>query len=236
MNLPPSWFFRTTEPRVAKHIGPGAATLWVQSRFWWVVAWILWVPVGLSTALWAQTPGSPHLLWLITATSCTAALALTAKSLVLARSADRAASAFLSEFRGYRMSVACPITTWEYQWVRAITRADSEHEAHLRLAQACGVTVAVEQLVQKKRSGQAALKVALSLTGFLIGFAVGVLLAFAIGQTASLGVLFAFIVAVLAASVSPLLFRSRFEKSLQAYRAEIAVELAAPAPLPAQTL
>jgi hypothetical protein len=225
MTLPPRWFYRTVEPQVAQYIGPSAASVWVRSRFWWTAAWILWVPLGLSCVILAQLPGWPHVLWLVTAASSLAGLGLGLKSVVSAGAANRQASAYLSAMRGYRMSMANPVTSQDHQWARALAKAEDEHQAHLRLAHTVGVHNALEQLVRRKRSSQGPLHIALGLSGFLVGFVLGVVIAFAVGQTKSLGVLTVFIAACLAGFLLPALFRSRFRRALDEYRSEVAIEL-----------
>jgi hypothetical protein len=227
MKLPPRWFYRTVESRVAQYVGSSAATLWVCSRFWWLAAWILCVPVGLSCAIFGQLSGSPGILWLLAAASTLGALGLGIKSIATASAANRQASAYLSGMRGYRMSVTCPITSWRIQWARALARAEDEHQAHLRLAETAGIALAFRQLVRRKRSAQGPSRIALGLIGLLVGFVFGVMVAFAVGQTKSLGVLVVFVTACLGGFVLPMLFRSWFRRTLDEYRAEVARELSA---------
>jgi hypothetical protein len=227
MTLPPRWFYRTVEPNVAEYIGPDAATLWVSSRFWWAVAWILWVPVGLSSAIVAELPGSPGILWLVPAASSVGALILGTKSLAAAKATNSQACTYVSGVRGYRMSISCPITSWQLQWARALAKAEDEHQAHVRLARTVGVAAALEQIVEEKQSSQVPSRIALGLTGFLAGFVLGVLVAFVVGQTESLGVFLVFLGACLCGILLPVVFGSRFRRTLDSYRAEVAKELSA---------
>lgn len=225
MTLPPRCFYRTVEPQVAEYIGQDAATLWVRSRFWWAAAWILWVPVGLSSAIVAELPGTPRILWLVTAASSVGALILGTKSLAAAKAANSQACTYVSGVRGYRMSISCPITSWQWQWARALAKAEDEHQAHVRLARTAGVAAALEQIVEEKQSSQVPSRIALGLIGFLAGFVLGVLVAFVVGQTESLGVFLVFLGACLCGVLLPVLFGSRFRRTLDAYRAEVAKEL-----------
>ncbi len=193
MTLPPRWFYRTVEPQVADYIGPDAAALWVSGHFWWAAAWILWVPVGLSSAIVAELPGSPGILWLVTAASSVGALALGTKSIAAAKMANSEAREYLSRVRGYRINISCPITSWPWQWAHALAKADDEHQAHVALAQAAGIAAALAEIVEKKQSSQVPFYIALGLIGFLAGFVLCVLVAFAVGQTQSLGVFLVFV-------------------------------------------
>ena len=189
------------------------------------VAWVLGVPLGLSCALFAELPRSPSALWLAAGASWTGALPFGRLSLLKGRAADRSASAYLSAIRGYRMKVSLPITPLTSQWTRTVTRADAEHEAHVQLAQRAGIAVAIDQLVEQKRDERRLWRVALALIGFLTGFAVGVLGAFAVGETQSLGVFVVFIFALGCAYALPRLLRPTFERAFDRYRAEITQEL-----------
>jgi hypothetical protein len=211
MPVPPKWFYHAAEPRIAGYVGPDAAALWVSSRFWFLVAWVLAAPVGLSCLLLAETPRAPSALWVAAGACWIGALPFGTRSLVNAGAATRSASAFLSETRGYRMEVSLPITPLASQWIRAVRRADAQHEAHVQLAQTAGITAAIDQLVERRRAERRLWWVALAVVGFLLGFVVGVLGAFAVGQTQSLGVFLVFVFATGCACALPYLLRPRFE-------------------------
>ncbi len=225
MPVPPNWFYQEAQPRIAGYVGPDAAALWVSSRFWFLVAWVLAVPFGLSCLLLAEAPRAPSALWAAAGACWIGALPFGTRSLVKAGAARRSASAFLSETRGYRMEVSLPITPLASQWTRAVRRADAQHEAHVQLAQTAGITAAVDQLVKSRRAERRLWWVALALVGFLLGFVVGVLGAFAVGQTQSLGVFVVFVFATGCAGALQLLLRPRFERSFDRYRGEIVEEL-----------
>jgi hypothetical protein len=225
MPVPPKWFYHAAEPRIAGYVGPDAAALWVSSRFWFLVGWVLAAPVGLSCLLLAETPRAPSALWVAAGACWIGALPFGTRSLVNAGAATRSASAFLSETRGYRMEVSLPITPLASQWIRAVRRADAQHEAHVQLAQTAGITAAIDQLVERRRAERRLWWVALAVVGFLLGFVVGVLGAFAVGQTQSLGVFLVFVFATGCACALPYLLRPRFEGAFARYRAEIAAEL-----------
>jgi hypothetical protein len=220
----PNWFYKTARTPIAGYIGADAARVWVRSRFLYAVAYVLAVPLGLTACLWAEVSGL-GILWVVAAVSWVGASPLAARSIITASEANRIASAHLSGTRGYRMAVSCPITSWGWQWVRAITRADDEHAAHVRMGQTVGADIAIEQLVERKRQAQRLTRVALSLTGFLGGFVVGVVLAFAAGQTKSLGVFLVFIGASAAAFGLPHAFRARFTRAVTFYRGDVTQEL-----------
>lgn len=221
---PPGWFYEAAQPRIAGHIGTDAAALWVESRFWYAIAWLLAVPIGLTACLWAELSG-PGILWAAAALCWTGAAPIATRSILTGRTAEGVASAHLTEVRGHRMAVSCPITSWEWQWTRALARAENEHAAHIRLAQTAGVRSALSQIIERKRYGLRLYRVALGLVGFLVCFVVGVVLAFVAGQTRSLGVFLVFSGAFAAALVVPYLFRGRFDRALDRYGAEISEEL-----------
>ena len=220
----PNWFYNAARGRIAGHIGAEATAVWVRSRFLYAVAYVLAVPLGLTACLWAEL--SPlGVLWVVATLSWVGAAPLAAKSIVTATEANRIASAYLSSTRGYRMAVSCPITSWDWQWVRAIARADDEHAAHIRMAQTVGTDIAIEQLVERKRQAHRVTRVALGLIGFLGGFVVGVVLAFAVGQTESLGVFLVFTGASAAAFGLPYAFHTRFTRAVIAYKGDVTQEL-----------
>ena len=123
------------------------------------------------------------------------------------------------------MEVSLPITPLASQWIRAVRRADARHDAHVQLAQTAGITAAIDQLVERRRAERRLWWVALAVVGFLLGFVVGVLGAFAVGQTQSLVVFLVFVFATGCACALPYLLRPRFEGAFARYRAEIAAEL-----------
>jgi len=225
MRIPPRWFLRAAEPRIAGYIGNDAAALWVRSRFWYLVAWILWAPIGLTCFVLASSSSSPGPLWLVVGVAWPGGLAFGALSIATGSAADKVASAFLSEIRGYRMSISCPITLLPSQWTRAVARADTAHQAHVELARTAGTAAAIDQLVEQRKVERRLWPVALALVGFLGGFVLGVLVAFLINQTKSLGVLLVFCCAFLCAYGLPRLLRPRFERASQRYRAELTAEL-----------
>jgi hypothetical protein len=188
---------------------------------------MLAVPVGFGCTFLAETPGTPTALWIAAGAAWAAALPFGWQSLAKARAASRSASAFLTKIRGYRMEVFLPITPLASQWTRAVSRADAEHQAHVQLAQTAGVIAAVDQLVDTRRTERRLMWVALALVGFLTGFVVGVLGAFAVGQTKSVGVFVVFVFALGCACALPLLVRPRFERALNQYRVELTEELTA---------
>jgi hypothetical protein len=225
MKVPPNWFYGSLTPQIADHIGPTAAALWVRSRFWYFCGWALAVPLGLTFALWAESSGSPLVLWLAAVASWTGASALWVASVVTGHAGDTAASAYVSAALGFRARVSCPLYLWQFRWKRTLARVESEHREHLRLAQEIGVGPAVNKIVGEKQLSQGLGCFALGLIGFLIGFVVGVLIAFAIGQTESLGVSMVVIGAGACALALPLAFQPRFTAALKRYRSEIIEEL-----------
>jgi hypothetical protein len=220
----PNWFYKAARERIAGHIGADATQAWVRSRFLYAFAWVLAIPIGLASCLRAELSG-PWVLWGAAAAAWIAAALVFARSMVAATTANRLASAHLSKARAYRTVVSCPITMWEWQWQQAFARAEREHIAHMRLAETDGAAGAIDQLVERKRYAQGLSRVALGLAGFLAGFVIGLVLAFAAGQTESLGVFLVFILAIATAFAVPLAFRSRFTRAVANYRADISREL-----------
>jgi hypothetical protein len=226
MKVPPSWFYRSIAPQIASHIGPAASVLWLTSRFWYALGWVLAVPLGLTFCFWAESTGSPLVLWLAAGASWAGASALWVASVVIGRAGDTAASAYVSVALGFRARVSCPLYLRQFQWERTLARIESEHREHLRLAQEIGVGPAIDRIVNAKQNSQALGCLALSLIGFLAGFGLGCLVAFAVGQTESLGVFLVFVTGCACALALPLAFRSRFTAALERYRSEIGQELA----------
>ncbi len=128
------------------------------------------------------------------------------------------------------MPFSCPIRPSDFYWKRAVQRADAEHEAHISLAREIGIASAVEQLVREKRSGQTLTRVALRLFGFLMGFILGVFVAFLVGQTKSAGVLAVFGAACLWGVLAPIPFRKPLSAAVETFRGEIVQELSSAAP------
>ncbi len=224
MSLPPAWFYRETQPRIAGYVGPDAAALWVSSRFWYVVAWTLAGPLGLGCTFLAET-GSPAALWIAAGAAWAAAVPFGWQSLAKASAARKAASLFLTQNRGYRMEVQLPVTPWAFQWTRVVERADEEHGAHVELARTAGVHAAIDQLVERRRAERRLWWVALALFGLLAGIVIGGLVAVAIGQTKSLGVFILFVSAIAGACALPYLLYGRHERALDKYRVELTEEL-----------
>ena len=226
MAVPPTWFYRNVEPRVAGCVGQEAARTWVRSRFWYAVAWILAVPIGLTLCLCAEFSASPALVWVGASVSWVAAAVFGVMSGLVGRTADAAASRYLADLRGHRMNVSCPIRPWESQWSAAIARAEAEHNHHVSLAQRAGSSAAIEHLVDEKRASQGVARVALFLIGFLFGFGAGAVIAFMLGQTKSIGVLLVFISASLCGFLLPLSLSARFRRAVDVYRRDVTQELA----------
>jgi len=112
MPVPPNWFYHAAEPRIAGYVGPDAAALWVSSRFWFLVAWVLAAPVGLSCLLLAETPRAPSALWVAAGACWIGALPFGTRSLVKAGAATRSASAFLSETVATAWRFHCRSLRW----------------------------------------------------------------------------------------------------------------------------
>src|SRR5579863_6365021 len=96
VSLPPSWFYRETQPRIAGYVGIDAAALWVSSRFWYVVAWTLAAPVGLGCTFLAETAGTPTALWIAAGAAWVGAVPFGWQSFAKASAARKSASAFLT--------------------------------------------------------------------------------------------------------------------------------------------
>jgi hypothetical protein len=221
----PNWFYRGIEQRIAGYVGPDAAALWVTSRFRYLVAWVFGMPIAWSCALLAETGRFPTVLWSAAAASWIGCVAFGVLWLRAAGAASTSAAAYLSQIHGYRIEVSLPLTPWPSQWTRVVRRAEAEHESRVQLAQSAGLAAAVEQLVERRRASRRLWWLALALIGFLLGFIVGVLGAFAVGQTESLGVFVVFVFALCCAGVLPYSLHSKSERALDRYRADVTSEL-----------